>query len=143
MRKRVLIIEDNLSNLELLSELVLADGHRVITLTNGRDAIQVARAERPDLILIDIQLPGVDGLTVARALKAEPATREIPVVGISAHAMQEDEQRAFEAGCIAYLRKPFDTLRFRDLVGQLLSGDHSSPPSPPKGAEHGEGEARP
>ena len=122
MLKRVLIIEDNLSNLELTSELIQAKGHQVICATSGNDALSIARAEQPDLILLDVQLPGVDGLTVARALKAEPATKEIPIVGISAHAMPEDEARALQAGCIAYLRKPLDTRGFLDLMERLLGG---------------------
>jgi CheY-like chemotaxis protein len=122
MPKRVLIIEDNLSNLELTSELIQATGHQVICATSGNEALSIARAEQPDLILLDIQLPGVDGLTVARALKAEPATKEIPIVGISAHAMPEDEARALQAGCIAYLRKPLDTRGFLDLMEWLLGG---------------------
>jgi CheY-like chemotaxis protein len=122
MPKRVLIIEDNLSNLELTSELIQAKGHQVICATSGNEALSIARAEQPDLILLDIQLPGVDGLTVARALKAEPATKEIPIVGISAHAMPEDEARALQAGCIAYLRKPLDTRHFLDLMERLLGG---------------------
>ena len=122
MPKRVLIIEDNLSNLELTSELIQATGHQAICATSGNDALSIARAEQPDLILLDVQLPGVDGLTVARALKAEPATKEIPIVGISAHAMPEDEARALQAGCIAYLRKPLDTRHFLDLMERLLGG---------------------
>jgi CheY-like chemotaxis protein len=122
MPKRVLIIEDNLSNLELTTELIQAKGHQVICATSGNEALSIARAEQPDLILLDIQLPGVDGLTVARALKAEPATKEIPIVGISAHAMPEDEARALQAGCIAYLRKPLDTRGFLDLMERLLGG---------------------
>ena len=122
MPTRVLIIEDNLSNLELTSELIQATGHQVICATSGNEALSIARAEQPDLILLDIQLPGVDGLTVARALKAEPATKEIPIVGISAHAMPEDEARALQAGCIAYLRKPLDTRHFLDLMERLLGG---------------------
>jgi len=122
MPKRVLIVEDNLFSLELTSELIQAKGHQVICATSGNEALSIARAEQPDLILLDVQLPGVDGVTVARALKAEPATKEIPIVGISAHAMPEDEARALQAGCIAYLRKPLDTRRFLDLMERLLGG---------------------
>jgi CheY-like chemotaxis protein len=122
MAKRVLIVEDNPHSLELLSELVQAEGHEVLAVTNGHDVLPVAQAERPDLVLMDIQLPGIDGLTATRALKADPGTREIPVIGISAHALKEDAQRALEAGCVAYLSKPLDMQRFRDLVTQLIGG---------------------
>jgi len=122
MPKRVLIVEDNPFSLELTSELIQTKGHQVICATSGNEALSIARAEQPDLILLDVQLPGVDGLTVARALKTEPATKEIPIVGISAHAMPEDEARALQAGCIAYLRKPLDTRHFLDLMERLLGG---------------------
>ena len=123
MPKRVLIVEDNPISMELLSELVQAEGYGVIPAVSGSEGLSIARAEHPDLILMDIQLPGIDGLTVTRALKAEPETRKIPVVGISAHALQDDMARALQAGCVAYLPKPLDTRRFRDLVVSLLSGD--------------------
>ena len=123
MPKRVLIVEDNPISMELLSELVQAEGYGVIPAVSGSEGLSLARAEHPDLILMDIQLPGIDGLTVTRALKAGPDTKEIPVVGISAHALQDDMARALQAGCVAYLPKPLDTRRFRDLVVSLLSGD--------------------
>ena len=123
MPKRVLIVEDNPMSLELLTELVEAEGHRVIPALSGTEALFRARAELPDLILMDIQVPGIDGLTVTRALKAEPETKEIPVVGISAHALREDVDRALQAGCVAYLSKPLDTRDFIDLMAELLSED--------------------
>ncbi len=126
MPKRVLIVEDNPQSLELISELVQAEGYAVITVKTGTEALTIAREQRPDLILMDIQLPGVDGLTVTQRLKMEPATKKIPVIGISAHALRDDVQRALEAGCVAYLPKPLDTRRFRDLLVQLLGPD---PPS--------------
>ena len=133
MPKRVLIVEDNPISLELLTELVQAEGHRVIPALSGTEALSLARAELPDLILMDIQLPGIDGLTVTRALKAEPTTKEIPVVGISAHALREDVERALQAGCVAYLSKPLDTRGFIDLMAGLLGQDSSSLPSPLRG----------
>ena len=142
MPKRVLIVEDNPISLELLSELVQAEGYGVIPAVSGSEGLSIARAEHPDLILMDMQLPGIDGLTVTRALKAEAATKEIPVVGISAHALQDDIQRAIEAGCVAYMTKPLDTRRFRDLVVNLLSEDPPSLPSLPGGEGEVEGEAQ-
>ena len=120
MPKRVLIVEDNPIGLELLSDLVESEGHQVIRASTGSEALSLARAERPDLILMDIQLPGLDGLTVTRALKARPDTSGIPVIGISAYALRDDVERALEAGCVAYLSKPLDTRHFRDLVAGLL-----------------------
>ena len=123
MPKRVLIVEDNPMSLELLTELVQAEGHRVIPALSGTEVLSLARAELPDLILMDIQLPGLDGLTAIRILKAEPETKEIPVVGISAHALREDVDRALQAGCAAYLSKPLDTRAFIDLMAGLLGED--------------------
>lgn len=129
MPKRVLIVEDNPQSLELITELVQAEGHAVITAMNGNEALAIARAQFPDLILMDIQLPGVDGLTVTQRLKAEPGTKEIPVIGISAHALRDDVQRAIEAGCVAYLPKPLDTRRFLDLLTRVLGGDSADTPT--------------
>jgi CheY-like chemotaxis protein len=123
MPKHVLVVEDNPQSVELISELIQAEGHRVTTATSGDEALSKARTDYPDLILMDIQLPGVDGLTVTRALKANAETMEIPIVGISAHVLKEDVQRALEAGCIAYLPKPLDTRRFLDLMARLLRSD--------------------
>ena len=126
MPKRVLVVEDNPLSLELLTELLEGEGHQVIAAITGAEALVIARAERPDLVLMDIQLPGIDGLTVTRALRAGPETREIPIVGISAYALPDDTERALRAGCIDYLPKPLDMGRFLDLVATLLSEDHPS-----------------
>ena len=142
MPKRVLIVEDNPISLELLTELVQAEGHRAIPALSGTEALSLARAELPDLILMDIQLPGLDGLTATRILKAEPETKEIPVVGISAHALREDVERALQAGCVAYLSKPLDTRDFIDLMAGLLGQDSSSLPSPLGGEGEVEGRGR-
>ncbi len=124
--KRVLIVEDNPSSMEFLRELVEAEGYRVLAATSGSEALSIAGAEHPDLILMDIQLPGIDGLTVTRALKAQQDTQEIPIIGISAYALREDMDAALEAGCIAYLPKPLDMPRFLDLLNQLLGRDDHS-----------------
>ena len=121
--EQILIVDDNRTNLKLMRVLLETEGYNVRTATEAGEVFQTLQSAAPRLILMDIQLPGIDGLTVTRALKAEPDTKEIPVVGISAHALQEDMQRALEAGCVAYLPKPLDTRRFRDLVVSLLSGD--------------------
>jgi len=139
MAKRVLIAEDNPQSLELMRELVQADGHEVIAVTNGRDAITVARLERPDLILTDIQLPDIDGLTVTRTLKRDPSTEAIPIIGISAHALQEDVERAIQAGCVAYVSKPLDVHGLRGLLAWLL-GNPSSRSAVRRGGWEGEGE---
>ena len=127
MPKRVLIVEDNPISMEFLRELVEAEGYRVLPAMSGPEALSIARAEHPDLILMDIQLPGIDGLAVTRILKAQPDTKEIPIVGVSAYALQDDINAALEAGCTAYFTKPLDMPRFLDLMGRLLSrDDHTS-----------------
>ena len=123
MPKRVLIVEDNAISMEFLKELVEGEGYAVLPATTGSEGLSLARAERPDLILMDIQLPGIDGLTVTRTLKAQPDTKGIPIVGISAYALPQDMKAALEAGCIAYLPKPLDMPRFLDLMGHLLGKD--------------------
>jgi CheY-like chemotaxis protein len=118
----VLVIEDNPTNLKLASELLKANGYRVVESTSGEEALETLKFLRPDLILLDIQLPGMDGLEVARTLRREPGTRAIPIVALTAHVMKGDEQRAREAGCTGYIPKPIDAARFPEQVAACLGG---------------------
>lgn len=113
---KILIIEDNPVNMELAVDLLSAAGFRVFTANNAEDGVQVAVAEQPALVLMDISLPGTDGLQATRALKANPVTAQLPVVALTAHAMAGDEERARAAGCCGYLSKPIDTRRFVQQV---------------------------
>jgi signal transduction histidine kinase/CheY-like chemotaxis protein len=119
----VFVIEDNVANLRLVRDLLRSRGHRVAAASTGEEALESLKFLRPSLILIDIQLPGMDGLQVARHLKARPGTREIPIVALTAHAMKGDEERAGEAGCSGYLTKPFGTTEFLEMVASLLARD--------------------
>jgi len=119
----VFVIEDNAANLRLVRDLLKSRGHRVAAASTGEEALESLKFLKPRLILIDIQLPGMDGLQVARQLKARPGTREIPIVALTAHAMKGDEERAREAGCSGYLTKPFGTTEFLELVASLLAPD--------------------
>jgi two-component system cell cycle response regulator DivK len=109
---KVLIVEDNPANMTLATFLVQSAGHTVISATDAEAGLTLARAERPDLILMDIQLPGMDGLEAALQLKRNEATRAIPVIALTALAMKGDEERIRAAGCDGYIAKP---LAYREL----------------------------
>ena len=117
---KVLLVEDNPMNLELATDLLEACGIEVIAANSGEAAIKLAQEQKPNLILMDLSLPGMDGLQATAALKANPQTRLIPVVAVTAHAMKGDEQRALDAGCEGYITKPIDTRMFPVLVAQYL-----------------------
>jgi len=117
---RILVIEDTPMNLELATILLTAAGYVVLAAPDAETGIELARREQPDLILMDISLPGMDGLTATRALKADPATQTIPVVALTAHAMEGDAKLAREAGCYAYLTKPIETRAFAGRIAAFL-----------------------
>jgi two-component system cell cycle response regulator DivK len=110
---RVLIIEDNPTNLKLATFLLQSVGHTVLSATDAEAGLTAARAEQPDLILMDVQLPGMNGLEATIQLKADPATRAIPVVALTALAMKGDEERIRAAGCDGYIAKP---MRYQALI---------------------------
>jgi two-component system cell cycle response regulator DivK len=113
---KVLIVEDNPANMTLATFLVESAGHTVISAADAEAGLTLARAEQPDLILMDIQLPGMDGLEATRQLKRDVATRAIPVIALTALAMKGDEERIRAAGCDGYIAKP---LAYRDLFAIL------------------------
>ena len=110
--KVVLVVEDNALNMKLIRSLLQMGKYRVLEAEDAETGLALARQSRPDLILMDIQLPGMDGLAATRALKEDPGLREIPVLALTAHAMQGDELKALEAGCSGYITKPIDTRNF-------------------------------
>ena len=118
----ILIVEDNRRSMLLIRDLLEFHGFRTLEAFDGEEGIARAKAERPDLILMDIQLPGMDGLTAARLLRQDPVTAGIPVVALTAHAMKGDRERALEAGCNGYIAKPIDTRRFLAQVQAFLPG---------------------
>jgi CheY-like chemotaxis protein len=111
-KKRVLIIEDKPMNLELATDLLEANGFVVYSAQAAEEGLRMAAEILPDLVLMDFGLPGMDGLCATRDLKANPSTRHLTVVGLSAHAMKGDEELAVKAGCDGYLTKPIDTRTF-------------------------------
>jgi len=116
----VLVVEDNPLNRELVVDLLESAGYTVLQADEGVGLLERVRAGQPGLILLDLQLPGLDGVTLARQLKGDPATREIPVVAMTAYARLEDQERALEAGCDGYLRKPLDTRALLQTVARHL-----------------------
>jgi two-component system cell cycle response regulator DivK len=116
MAKTVLIVEDNELNMKLLNDLLEAHGYRTLKTAHGIEAMELARAHRPDLILMDIQLPEVSGLEVTRWLKADEELRSIPVIAVTAFAMKGDEERIRENGCEAYISKPISVAKFMQTV---------------------------
>jgi CheY-like chemotaxis protein len=117
---RVLVVEDNPVNMELVAALLESEGCGVLSAETADVSLRLAAAERPDLILMDIQLPGMSGHDATRRLKADPATAGIPVVAVTAHAMLGDEARAREAGFDAFLTKPIDAQAFRETLRRYL-----------------------
>ena len=120
MPKTVLIVEDNELNMKLFHDLLDAHGYRTLQTRNGMDALRLAREQRPDLILMDIQLPEVSGLEVTRWLKDDEDLREIPVIAVTAFAMKGDEERIRQGGCEAYISKPISIVTFLQTVRRHL-----------------------
>ena len=113
---RILVIEDNPANMKLASLLLLKAGHTALCAVDAEIGLTLARAEQPDLILMDIQLPGMDGLAATALLKQDPATAAIPIIALTAMAMKEDQEKARVAGCDTYISKP---LRYRELYAAI------------------------
>ncbi|MBI3367769.1 MAG: response regulator [Burkholderiales bacterium] len=117
---RILLVEDNEVNRYLAQFLLERAGFEVDTAGDGASALEVARARRPALILMDIRMPVMDGYEATRRLKADPALRDIPVVALSAHAMPQEKAMALQVGCVAHIEKPIDAGRFVDQVRAAL-----------------------
>jgi len=118
---RILVVEDNPMNMELAVDLLELRGHEVFSATTGQEALEISCREKPDLILMDVQLPGMDGLAVTKKLKENPETSGIPVVALTAHAMKGDEERMLSHGCAGYIPKPIDTREFPRAVEEFIA----------------------
>jgi two-component system, cell cycle response regulator DivK len=125
---RVLVVEDNASNMTLATFLLTSAGHTVLGATDAEAGLSVAREQLPELILMDIQLPGMDGLQATALLKADDATRAIPVIALTALAMKGDEERIRASGCDGYIAKPIRYQEFLAAIGTALPA-----PQPPGG----------
>lgn len=120
MKKRILIVEDNDLNLKLFRDLLTAHGYDTIETKEGLEAIRLTRNERPDLILMDIQLPEISGLDVTRKLKSDDNISGIPIIAVTAFAMKDDEEKILSAGCEAYISKPISIGPFLNTVRRFL-----------------------
>jgi two-component system cell cycle response regulator DivK len=123
----VLIVEDNELNMKLFNDLLEAHGYATLKTGHGIEAMELARAHKPDLILMDIQLPEVSGLEVTRWLKQDDELKSIPVIAVTAFAMKGDEERIREGGCEAYLSKPISVAKFISTVKTYLDADARQP----------------
>ena len=116
----ILIVEDNEKNRKLVRDVLQFKGYKTVEAVTAEEGIQLARAERPDLILMDIQLPGMDGMTALSHLKADPATAGIPVIALTASAMTEDREKILATGFDGYMTKPINVKEFTEVVRQML-----------------------
>ncbi len=107
MSKRILVVEDHEENRRIIRDLLTSGGFEMIEAPTGEDGVRLAASEHPDLILMDIQLPGLDGYEATRRIKANPALRAIPIIAVTSYALSGDEVKAREAGCDDYVTKPF------------------------------------
>ena len=119
--KKILLVEDNPVNRRLAEFLLRSQGYQVRSATTAQEAFDTIKAERPDLILMDVQLPGMDGLEATKKLKEEPTTRDIPVVAVTSYAMKGDREKALAAGCSGYITKPIDKDTFVQEVATVLA----------------------
>jgi two-component system, cell cycle response regulator DivK len=124
--KRVLIVDDNVTNLKLITCLLATESCDVITATSAEHALELLRDNRPDLLLLDLQLPDMDGLELTRILRADPVLASLPIVAVTAYAMKGDEERARAAGVDSYVTKPIAKDEFRRVVSMFLKGEASA-----------------
>lgn len=119
--KTVLVIEDNRLNMELVVDVLEVSGYKVLRASSGENGLSLARRYLPDLVLMDLSLPGMDGLAATRALKSDPATRKLTVIALTAHAMRSDQTNALAAGCDGYLSKPIDVKTFAARIEWFIA----------------------
>ena len=128
MNKRILVVEDNPQNMRLIEMTLGPKGYILLEASDGQEAISLSVRERPDLIIMDIQLPGINGLDVTRKLRKTPSISDTPIIGVTAYAMKGDREKIIEAGCDAYLSKPIDTRQLPELVAKMLLTKHGDNP---------------
>lgn len=123
---KILLVEDNEMNRDMLSRRLIRKGYEVVMALDGEQGVAMGGSEKPDLILMDISLPSIDGLEATRQLKAKPETCKIPVIALTAHAMSGDREKALQAGCDDYDSKPVELQRLLSKIEALLSGAASA-----------------
>ena len=122
----VLVIEDNELNMKLVRSLLGIENYRVLEAVDAETGIQMACEHHPDLILMDIQLPSMDGLSATRIIKKDPELKDVPVVALTSYAMQGDDKKAAEAGCEYYITKPINTRKFKETVKRIFANVQNS-----------------
>jgi two-component system, cell cycle response regulator DivK len=125
MSKRILVVEDQEDNRRIVRDLLTSVGYEIVEAVTGEEGVSMAETQAPDLILMDIQLPGIDGYEVTRRIKANAALRQIPVIAVTSYALSGDDVKAFDAGCDAYVSKPFSPrallAKIREFVPQAIT----------------------
>ena len=122
--KTILVVEDNELNMKLVKGLLEIGKYRMLEATDAESGIQLIREQRPDLVLMDIQLPGMDGLSATEIIKEDPLIKDIPIVALTSYAMQGDEEKALAAGCTGYIAKPINTRKFLKTISRYLNGNN-------------------
>ncbi len=128
--KKILCVEDNEANMLLISRIVEAENHVLLQAKDGAEAFRILQAERPDLILLDINIPGINGLELARRVKHEPEWAAIPIIATTANVLVGDREKCLEAGCDEYLPKPLDIYVLRAMIRQFLEGEFTNNHNP-------------
>jgi len=118
--KNVMVVEDNEKNRKLMRVVLKAKGYNVIEATTGEEAMSTLKKQKPDIILMDIQLPGIDGITLIKQIKVDENTKDIPIIAVTAYAMKGDEQKMISSGCDGYISKPIDTHELPNIIEQYL-----------------------
>ncbi|GJQ24630.1 MAG: response regulator [Planctomycetia bacterium] len=118
--KNVMVVEDNEKNRKLMRVVLKSKGYAVIEAATGEEALNLLKNQKPNIILMDIQLPGIDGLTLIKLIKADAMTKEIPIIAVTAYAMKGDEQKILETGCDAYVSKPINTQELPLIIEKYI-----------------------
>lgn len=130
MKEKILIVEDDPQNMRLFEIILRTGNYTLLKATNGKEALEMAMREHPDLILMDIKLPKMNGLEVTRKLRQNPAFRHTPIIGVTAYAMKGSREKVIESGCNAYLSKPVNPRELQRIVVEALSGRQKDNPQP-------------
>ena len=120
-KAKILLVEDNEMNMDMLKRRLLRKGFEVITATDGEESVRMVNTESPDLVLMDVGLPGMDGWEATELIRANDSTKNIPIIAITAHAMAGDREKASEVGCDDYETKPIDFAKLLEKIGKLLN----------------------
>ena len=118
--KNVMVVEDNEKNRKLMRVVLKAKGYNIIEASTGEEALNLLKNQKPDIILMDIQLPGIDGITLIKQIKGDITTKDIPIIAVTAYAMKGDEQKILETGCDAYVSKPINTQELPLIVEKYI-----------------------